>query len=71
MGQQFLDRVQLAAEAFLVGNEIVDRRVAVAADGDRLAHLLAREPFLKPLVLVAGARNQVMRGAARLGRSAA
>ncbi len=64
-----IQRIVLPTEVLFARNEAVNGLVAIAAQFDCFAHLLAREPLLKPLVAVAGPWNQVMRGGARLHRA--
>ena len=64
-------RVEVAAEFFFFGHKLVDGVVAVAAERDRLLHLLASEVLLKPLVAVTGAWNQMMLGRSFFGCSTA
>lgn len=60
MRPERLERVKISPQHFLLRYKAMDSIVAIAAQGDRHLHLLARKPLLKPLVLVASSRNEVM-----------
>ena len=60
MAKQLFNRVVMPAQLFLIGHELVDRRMAIATKGNGLLHFDAFVPFAKPLVPVAFAGNQVM-----------
>ena len=60
MSQQFIERVKLTTEFLLVWDQVVDRAMASSTQRNGRTHLVARESFLKPLVRMACARNQVM-----------
>lgn len=55
----------------LIGNQIVDGRVAIAAQLDRRLHFLAREPLAKPGSPMTGTRNEMMPAAAIFEQPAA
>ncbi len=60
MAQQVLNRIVIATQIFMLGNELVDGRMAVATEVSSLSHLLAIKTLAKPLVGVALAGNQMM-----------
>ena len=65
MFEQFGSRIEVFSQCFLIGNQAMDGFVAVPAGGHRDGHLLSREVLLKPTILVAFPRNQMMFGGGR------
>ena len=59
----------MPAEVLFFGHELVDGVVAIAAERNRLLHLLASEVLLEPLVAMAHPRNQMVFGGSFFRRS--
>ncbi len=66
MLQQQIERIELAAQSLFIRYELMNRAMAIAAQGHGCLHLVARKSFAKPFVFVAATRNQMMLRGARL-----
>ena len=71
MPKQFLNRIEIPPQFLLVGNELVNRRMAIATQVNGLSHLLAIKSLAKPFVGMAFSRNQMMRRRSLFGDSPA
>lgn len=65
MGAQFCNGIKIALQLFL-GQQLMNLRMAGTAEADDLAHGRAGEVAFVPLVVVPGARNEMMAGEAFL-----